>query len=206
MPVSMDGLLAGFVRRERNFSEKNWREDDEGGEDNVPLLDTWSRAGLSDCCRRWADSTGKDGLRVKCRTLGGAEARSGAIKKGLEAVSWHCFSFNKIRPCFLSFSKLFILGILHSQLMERGAKEMEKLNHQRLCHLSKIKRKSTVMSELTGHRVVRLPAHGFGTQMVRCPPFHLRHAVPDTGLSDQTQGFTLLNGLTLLSRLTSLRI
>lgn len=56
--------------------------------------------------------------------------------------------------------------------MECGAKEMEKLNHQRLCHLSKIKRKSTVMSELTGHRVVRLPAHGFGLQMVALSVLH----------------------------------
>lgn len=84
--------------------------------------------------------------------------------------------------------------------MERGARKMEKLNHRRLCHWFTIKQKSTVMSELRGHRVVRLLAHTFGAQMIHCPQFYLRHALHDPGLliRSKRKGFTLLNGLTLL--------
>lgn len=64
-----------------------------------------------------------------------------------------------------------------------------------------IKQKSTVLSKLRGHRVVRLLAHSFGSQMIHCPQFYLSHALHDPGLliRSKRKGFTLLNGLTLHS-------
>lgn len=110
MPVSVDGLMAGG---KGSLREENWR----------------SGARFSDCCRRWADSKWKAQLRMK-PTLNvghrvGTEARNGAINEGLNADPWHCLFFKKKKnhPHCLSFSKLFILGLLHSQLNGKWGQE-----------------------------------------------------------------------------------
>lgn len=79
----------------------------------------------------------------------GTEARSGAIMEGVEADPWHCLPFKKNPPCCLSFSKLFILGLLHSWLKERWGQENGKAESPKVTPLSQdhTRRYSTLQVE-----------------------------------------------------------
>lgn len=70
--------------------------------------------------------------------------------------------------------------------MECGAKKMEKLNHQTLCHSSKITQEGNVMSELTNHRVVLASCSQLWPSDASLSLVHLKHELHDPGLSDHS--------------------
>lgn len=117
----------------------------------------WDRAMFSDCYRQWAKSKWKAKLGVKpgiqAGQSGGTEGRNGAIMGGLEADPWHCLCFKKIINAVSLWASCLSWELCIASWMECGAKKMEKLKHQRLCHSSKITQEGNVMSELTNHRV-----------------------------------------------------